>query len=34
LNGSSVSFTVKSIKGVSYAFVTAGIGQYQIVYVP
>ena len=34
LNGSSVSFTVKSIKGVSYTFVAAGIGQYQIVYVP
>jgi hypothetical protein len=34
LNGSSVSFTVKSIKGVSYAFVTAGIGQYQATYLP
>jgi hypothetical protein len=34
LNGTAVAFTVKSIKGVSYAFVTAGIGQYQAVYVP
>jgi len=34
LNGNAVSFTVKTIKGVSYAFVTAGIGQYQATYVP
>jgi len=34
LNGNAVTFTVKAIKGVSYAFVTVGIGQYQATYVP
>src|SRR5204863_431183 len=34
LNGGAVTFTTKTIKGLSYAFVTAGAGQYQAVYVP
>jgi hypothetical protein len=34
LNGVAAPFTVQTIKGRSYAFVTAGVGQYQAVYVP
>ena len=34
LNGVAAPFTLQTIKGRTYAFVTAGVGQYQAVYVP
>jgi 3-polyprenyl-4-hydroxybenzoate decarboxylase len=34
LNGTPVASTVRTIKGVAYAFVTVGVGQYQATYVP
>jgi hypothetical protein len=34
LNGAAVSFSLQTIKGVEYAFVTAATGQYQANYAP
>jgi len=34
LNGSPVTYSVQTIKGVSYAFVAAAVGQYQATYTP
>jgi len=34
LNGSPITYSVQTIKGVSYALITAAIGQYQVSYAP
>src|SRR5205814_2563188 len=34
LNGAAVTFTVQTVKGVEYAFISAASGQYQATYTP